>query len=143
MNRINLITLGVKNISRSLTFYRDGLGFETSVTEENPGIVFFKNGGTKLALYALNELAKDIDEKNPPVRQGFSGITLAYNAKSSEEVDRIFEIVEQAGGKIVKAPCRVFWGGYSGYFSDPDGYYWEVAYAESWKFDDNDMLIID
>jgi len=58
-------------------------------------------------------------------------------------VDQIFETVEQAGGKIVKAPQRVFWGGYSGYFSDPDGYHWEVAYAESWKFDENDMLIID
>jgi uncharacterized protein len=143
MNRINLITLGVKNISQSLKFYRDGLGFETSVLEETPGIVFFKNGGTKLALYPLDELAKDINENDPPAGQGFSGITLAYNAKSAEVVDQIFETVEQAGGKIVKAPQRVFWGGYSGYFSDPDGYHWEVAYAESWKFDENDMLIID
>lgn len=143
MNRINLITLGVKNISQSLKFYHDGLGFETSVTEETPGIVFFKNGGTKLALYPLDELSKDINESDPPAGQGFSGITLAYNAKSAEEVDRIFETVEQAGGKIVKAPQKVFWGGYSGYFSDPDGYYWEVAYAESWNFDENDMLIID
>jgi uncharacterized protein len=143
MNRINLITLGVKNISQSLRFYRDGLGFETSVTEENPGIVFFKNGGTKLALYPLDELAKDINGEDPSSRQGFSGITLAYNAKSAEEVDQIFETVEQAGGKIVKSPQKVFWGGYSGYFLDPDGYHWEVAYAESWKFDENDMLIID
>ncbi|WP_045524607.1 VOC family protein [Neobacillus niacini] len=143
MNRINLITLGVKNISQSLRFYRDGLGFETSVSEESPGIVFFKNGGTKLALYPLDELAKDINENDPPTAQGFSGITLAYNAKSAEEVDRIFETVEQVGGKIVKAPQTVFWGGYSGYFSDPDGYYWEVAYAESWNFDENDMLIIE
>jgi uncharacterized protein len=143
MNRINLITLGVKNISQSLKFYRDGLGFETSVTEETPGIVFFKNGGTKLALYPLDELSKDINKSDPPAGQGFSGITLAYNAKSEEEVNQIFETVEQVGGKIVKAPNRVFWGGYSGYFSDPDGYYWEVAYAESWNFDENDMLIID
>jgi uncharacterized protein len=143
MNRINLITLGVKNISQSLKFYRDGLGFETSVTEESPGIVFFKNGGTKLVLYPLDELSKDINESDPPAGQGFSGITLAYNAKSAEEVDQIFETVEQVGGKIVKAPQKAFWGGYSGYFSDPDGYHWEVAYAESWKFDENDMLIID
>ncbi|MEH7011668.1 VOC family protein [Neobacillus niacini] len=143
MNRINLITLGVKNISQSLKFYRDGLGFETSVKEDNPGIVFFKNGGTKLALYPFDELAKDINEKEPPVGKGFSGITLAYNAKSAEEVDQIINSVEHAGGKIIKAPQRVFWGGYSGYFSDPDGYYWEVAYAESWNFDENDMLIIE
>ncbi|PAE38962.1 VOC family protein [Bacillus sp. 7884-1] len=143
MNRINLITLGVKNISQSLKFYRDGLGFETSVTEETPGIVFFKNGGTKLALYPLDELSKDINESDPPAGQGFSGITLAYNAKSEEEVNQIFETVEQVGGKIVKAPQKVFWGGYSGYFSDPDGYHWEAAYAESWNFDENDMLIID
>jgi uncharacterized protein len=143
MNRINLITLGVKNISQSLKFYRDGLGFETSVAEETPGIVFFKNGGTKLALYPLDELAKDINENAPPAGRGFSGITLAYNAKSAEEVDKIINSAEMAGGKIVKAPQKVFWGGYSGYFLDLDGYYWEVAYAESWKFDENDMLIID
>lgn len=143
MNRIHLITLGVKNITESLKFYRDGLGFETSVKEENPEIVFFNNSGTKLALYPLEELAKDINEQNPPSGQSFSGITLAYNAKSAEEVDEMMKKAEKAGAKIVKLPQRVFWGGYSGYFTDPDGYYWEVAYAESWKFDENDMLIIE
>lgn len=143
MNRINLITLGVRNMDQSLKFYRDGLGFDTMVDEENPGIVFFNNGGSKLALYSLNELAKDINEQEAPVRTGFPGITLAYNAKSVEEVDRIFEKAEQAGGTVVKKPQPVFWGGYSGYFSDPDGYYWEVAYGEDWKFDENDMLVIE
>lgn len=143
MNRINQITLGVKNIAESLKFYRNGLGFATSVKEENPGIVFFNNRGTKLALYPLEELAKDIHEHNPPSGKGFSGITLAYNAKSAEEVDEVMKKAEKAGATIVKSPQRVFWGGYSGYFSDPDGYYWEVAYAESWKFDENDMLIIE
>jgi uncharacterized protein len=142
MNRINLITLGVKDLSRSLRFYRDGLGFETSVKDENPGIVFFNNGGTKLALYPIHELAKDINEQEPPVRQGFSGITLSFNARSQEEVNSIIEKASQAGASIVKAPERVFWGGYSGYFSDPDGYLWEVAYGENWEFDNNDMLII-
>jgi uncharacterized protein len=143
MNRINLIALGVKNIGESLRFYRDGLGFETSVKEENPEIVFFNNGGTKLELFPLEALAKDINENDPPRGQGFSGITLAYNAKSAEEVDEVMKKAERAGAKIVKSPQRVFWGGYSGYFSDPDGYYWEVAYAESWQFDENDMLIIE
>lgn len=142
MNRVNIITLGVKNMSDSLKFYRDGLGFKTSVNENNPDIVFFQNGGTKLALYPLEELAKDINEFEPPVGNGFSGITLAYNAKSIEEVDRMIEQAERAGGKVVKKPQRVSWGGYSGYFTDPNGYYWEVAYGEMWEFDDQDMLII-
>lgn len=143
MNRINLITLGVVDINKSLKFYRDGLGFQTSVKEEHPAIVFFNNAGTKLALYPLEELAKDINEQEPPKGNGFSGITLAYNAKSKEEVDEMMEKARKAGGVVVKSPQRVFWGGYSGYFSDPDGYYWEVAYSENWRFDENDMLIID
>ncbi|MCW1929000.1 VOC family protein [Bhargavaea beijingensis] len=143
MNRINLLTLGVSNMTASLRFYRDGLGFETSVTEDNPGIVFFKNGGTRLALYPLEELEKDIDAAGPQTKSGFSGMTIAYNAKSEEEVDAVMEQACQAGGKVLKKPERVFWGGYSGYFSDPDGYVWEVAYGPNWQFDEQDMLIID
>ena len=142
INRINIITLGVRDINKSLGFYRDGLGFQTSVNEDSPAIVFFNNAGTKLALYPLNGLAKDINEEKPPNGHGFSGITLAYNAKSVEEVDEIIKKAERAGGIVEKSPQRVFWGGYSGYFSDPDGYYWEVAYWEDWHFDENDMLII-
>ncbi|MBW4080466.1 VOC family protein [Paenibacillus sp. S150] len=142
MNRISLITLGVRDMSRSLQFYRDGLGFETSVSEESPGIVFFNTAGTKLALYPLEGLAEDINDKEPPTGSGFSGITLAHNTKSQNEVNEIMKRAEQAGGTIIKQPQKVFWGGYSGYFSDPDGYYWEVAYSEDWKFDSNDMLII-
>lgn len=144
MNRINLIALGVRDIKKSRAFYRDGLGFSTPNNEENPQIVFFNNGGTKLELYPLAGLASDINEMDPPERSGgFSGITLAYNAKSKEEVDSIFSRIERIGGTIAKQPQPVFWGGYSGYFRDLDGYYWEVAYADSWKFDENDMLIIE
>lgn len=142
MNRLNLLTLGVNDMTISLKFYRDGLGFETSVDSENPEIVFFNNAGTKLALYPLTELAKDINENDPPIKGKFPGITLAYNAKSAEEVDEVMEKAKQAGGNIVKQPERVFWGGYSGYFTDPDGYYWEVAFGDNWEFDENDMLII-
>lgn len=142
MNRINIITLGVKDINKSLNFYRDGLGFETSVKEESPGIVFFNNKGTKLALYPLDELSKDIQENEQLKSKGFSGITFAFNANSIEEVDKVIMQAEKAGGKIVKSPEHVFWGGYSGYFSDPDGYHWEVAYADIWEFDNNEMLII-
>ena len=143
MNRINIITLGVKDIGKSLRFYRDGLGFKTSVNDDNPSIVYFDNAGTKLALYPLDELAKDINEAEPPKGNGFSSITFAYVAKSIEEVDEIMKKAEKAGAKIEKHPQRVFWGGYSGYFSDPDGYYWEVAYAEDWNFDENDMVMVE
>jgi len=143
MNRINLITLGVRNMAKSLSFYRDGLCFETTVSEENPSVVFFNCRGTKLSLYPLEELAKDIGEPVQTNADGFNGITLAYNAKSHEEVETILKMAVAAGGKLVKPAQNTFWGGYSGYFTDPDGYYWEVAFADFWKFDENDMLIID
>ena len=143
MNRVNLITLGVKDLSLSYRFYKEGLGFQTSVSEENPSIVFFNNAGTKLALYPLVSLSKDICGTENLTKQAFSGITFAYNAKSAEEVDVLMEKAQNAGGTIVKPPQEVFWGGYSGYFADPDGYYWEVAYSKDWLFDQNDMLIIE
>ena len=141
MNRINVVTLGVKDINASLRFYRDGMGFKTSVDEENPDIVFFENKGSKLALYPLQLLAEDIDEEHPPTGAGFPGITLAINTKSEEEVDGVIATAEEAGAAIVKKPQRVFWGGYSGYFTDPDGYYWEVVYSKNFVFDENDMLV--
>ncbi|HWL13355.1 MAG TPA: VOC family protein [Ureibacillus sp.] len=145
MNRLNLITLGVKDMQESLRFYREGLGFNVVVygEESNPDVIFFNNNGTKISLFPLARLAKDINEQNPPeIGTGFGGITLAYNGKSKEEVDEVFAVAEKAGAKIVKQPEIVFWGGYSGYFQDPNGYYWEVAYGEMWKFDANDMLVI-
>lgn len=143
MNRINLICLGVKNMTTAVTFYRDGLGFKTAEQGDNPTIVFFNSSGTKLELYPLEELAKDIDAQNPPTGTGFAGITLAYNAKSKEEVDHVINLARRAGGKVVKEPETVFWGGYSGYFTDPDGYYWEVAWGPEFTYDDQDMLLID
>lgn len=144
MNRINVICLGVRDIVKARSFYRDGLGFTTPNNEDKPDVVFFSNGGTRLELYPLNELAKDINANNPPsIEGGFGGITLAFTAKSKEEADAIFAKVESLGGKIAKHPETVFWGGYSGYIQDLDGYYWEIAYWDGWKFDANDMLIID
>lgn len=143
MNRINLICLGVTDLRKSLSFYKD-IGFQTSADDDS-AIVFFNNQGTKLELFQIEELVKDINYSNPPhiVRDGFSGITLACNMKSREEVDDLFKLVKSVGGLISKEPEIVSWGGYSGYFQDPDGYYWEVAYSENWKFDENDMLIIE
>ena len=144
MNRINLICLGVSDIRRSRAFYRDGLGFTTPSGEDAPQVVFFSNAGTRLELYPLEGLRRDISETQPPEPgTGFPGITLAYCAKSRAEVDELFERIESIGGTIAKRPQDVFWGGYSGYFRDPDGYYWEAAYADLWKFDDNDMVVIE
>ena len=143
MNRISIICLGVKDMAQSIRFYRDGLGFETDEKEDSPKVVFFNTTGTKFELYPLKLLAEDINEKNPPhIATGFAGITLAYNVKSEDEVHEIMELAKRAGAVIAKEPQRVFWGGYSGYFIDPNGYYWEVAYNPHWSFDEQDMLVL-
>jgi uncharacterized glyoxalase superfamily protein PhnB len=132
-------------MQKSVRFYREGLGFQTSETEVCsdvcPKVIFFNTFGTKFELYPLDLLAQDISETNTPeIKQGFSGITLAYNVKSEQEVHDTIELARKAGATIVKEPQKVFWGGYHAYFSDPDGYYWEVAYNPFVPFDENDML---
>ena len=141
--RISMITLGVTDMPRSIKFYRDGLGLPTSVTEDDAAVVFFKTSGTCLALYPFDKLAEDVSPDLKPDRSGFSGITLAHNTRSKEEVDQVLELAEKLGGEIVKQAQDVFWGGYSGYFSDPDGYLWEVAFSKDWKFHDNGSLVIE
>jgi len=141
MNRINIIALGVRDMQKSVKFYREGLGFQTKETEDNPKVLFFSNFGTKLELYPLDLLAQDISESNPPeIKQGFSGITLAYNVKSEQEVHDTIELALNAGATVAKEPQKTFWGGYHAYFADPDGYYWEVAYNPFVSFAENDML---
>ena len=143
MNRINVICLGVKDMEKSIAFYRDGLGFQTDLTENNAKVVFFNTSGTIFELYRIDELAEDINQDNPPkIAQGFAGITLAYNAKSEQEVCEIMELAKRVGATVAKEPQKVFWGGFSGYFMDLNGYYWEVAYNPSWDFDENDMIIL-
>jgi uncharacterized protein len=142
MNRINIICLGVRNMERAIRFYRDGLGFKTNEKSNNPEVIFFSTSGTKLELYPLELLAKDINNDNPPpIGTGFVGITLAYNAKTKEEVVEVIELARKAGARIVKEPQDVFWGGFHAYFADLDGYYWEVAWGPRFKFDAYDMLI--
>lgn len=127
----------------SLAFYKDGLGFVTTVAEENPPIVFFQSEGVTLALCPREGLAEDIDKDFPPKGDGFSGTTLAYIVNSKDDVERILSLSEKAGGKIIKPAQQAFWGGYHGYFADPDGYYWEVMYWENWKFKDDGSLDIE
>ena len=84
-----------------------------------------------------------LDKENPPEGVGFSGTTLGYVVQEKKDVDRILNLAEKAGGRIVKAPQSVFWGGYHGYFSDPDGYYWEIMHWENWKFKEDGSLKIE
>lgn len=144
MNHIHLIALGVRDMTVALQFYK-GLGFQTSEKAEAPPIVFFNNGGSRLELFPLHLLMDDIGlthSKHQP-SSGFSGITFAHNVKSEQQVDECLALVVTLGGKIVKAAQPTAWGGYGGYFTDLDGYYWEVAYGESWVFDTQNQLIID
>ncbi len=143
MNRINIIALGVRDMQKSVKFYREDLGFQTKETDDCPKVIFFNTSGTKFELYPLDLLAQDISDTNPPeIANGFGGITLAYNVKSEQEVHDTIELVRKAGATITKEPQKVFWGGYHAYFADPDGYYWEVAYNPFVTFDENDMLLL-
>lgn len=122
--RISMITLGVKDFDRSVKFYSEGLGLP--LREEPEGIAFFKLNGSWLSLYDYEALAEDAMVS--PERSGFNGITLAHNVSSEAEVDEIIQQAINSGAELAKQPQKVFWGGYSGYFKDPDGYLWEVAY---------------
>jgi uncharacterized protein len=138
--RISLITLGVKDLERSLRFYRDGLGLPTTRKAEQ-GIVFFQTAGTCLALYPYGELAKDVSDAFRAEKPKFTGITLAHNVRTRQEVDAILQQAERAGAKIEKPAGDTAWGGYSGYFSDPDGYLWEVAWGAFEMRDDGSLIV--
>lgn len=133
---LHLITLGVRDLEISKKFYEEVLGWKLSRPQE--GIAFFQAGGVVLALYPRELLAEDAMVS--PQGSGFSGITLAHNARSESEVDEIINDLRSKGVKIVKEPQKVFWGGYSSYFADPDDYYWEVAYNPFFPFDENGSL---
>jgi len=132
LSRLSLITLGVADLQTSTAFYRAVFG--VAPNDRYEGVAFFELPGTWVALYPLDKLAEDISPDLSPVRGAFSGVTLAHNARSKEEVLAIFDQARAAGARIVKAPQDTFWGGFSGYFADPDGYYWEVAWGEMFDF---------
>ena len=123
--RISIITLGVNDLPRSVEFYRDGLGLPL-YDDNTESIAFFQNRGTWLALYPREALADDIGI--PTQGTGFSGVTLAHNVRTREEVDTLLDTAVSAGATLIKPAQDTFWGGYSGYFADPEGYLWEIAY---------------
>lgn len=129
--RISIITLGVADLERSVRFYRDGLGLPRQAGPDS--IAFFDLKGAWLSLYPRGELADDVTV--PAEGSGFSGVTLAHNVRSPEDVDATLQEAVDAGATLVKPGQKVFWGGYSGYFSDPDGHLWEVAWNPNFHID--------
>ncbi|MFM2587844.1 VOC family protein [Vibrio sp. TBV020] len=139
--RISIITLGVQDLKRSFDFYSQ-LGFPSSRSPED-GIIFFKTGGVCLALYPIKALAEDVSPDMSVKKEGFSGVTLAHNTRSKADVDELLKKAVSLGATLEKPAQDVFWGGYSGYFSDPDGYLWEIAYGDCWEFNEDGSLVID
>ena len=122
--RISMITLGVRDLNESVKFYEKGLGFPKM--DSPPEVAFFTLNGTWLGLYGREALAEDAQIS--PDGSGFGGFALAHNVSSESEVDAVLDLAVAAGAILVKKAQKVFWGGYSGYFRDPDGHLWEVAH---------------
>jgi catechol 2,3-dioxygenase-like lactoylglutathione lyase family enzyme len=122
---VAVITLGVRDLQRARGFYSDGLGWAIQQEDYNWVCFSLGNGSSALALYPWDALADDA--RVSAEGSGFRGVTLAYIVRSEERVDEVLAEAARAGGKIVKRPDQTSWGGYSGYFGDPEGYLWEVA----------------
>jgi catechol 2,3-dioxygenase-like lactoylglutathione lyase family enzyme len=122
--RITLLTLGVADLERATRFYRDGLGLPQHPGPD--GVAFFETGRTWLALFPREDLARDAGVASEG--HGFRGFTIAHTVRSPEEVDRLLAEAVGAGATLVKPGQRASWGGYTGYFADPDGFLWEVAW---------------
>ena len=136
--RVTLITLGVADLARSKAFY-GALGWLP--TREMPGeVVFYQINGMALGLFGLDPLAKD--QGRPDAQLGTGAITLAQNFATDEEVDAAYAAALKAGATALKAPEKVFWGGYSGYYADPDGHVWEVANNPFWPLNEDGSLTL-
>jgi hypothetical protein len=123
--RMSFITLGVENLSNSADFYENKFGWKRSEMS-NENIIFFQLNGILLSLYDRHKLAEDatVDSSG----SGFKGFALSYLTRSEKEVDDLIEILRKQNVRIIKEPQNVFWGGYSSYISDPDGFLWEIAF---------------
>jgi uncharacterized protein len=138
MRSISVITLGVMDLQRSTGFY-EKLGFFKS-RKSDTAITWLRTGGTVLTLYPWELLAKDATTSS--TGSGFRGITLALNMQSRDDVDTMILNAREAGAQVLKTPQLVFWGGYSGYFTDPDGHIWEVVHNPFTPVDEHGNLDI-
>ncbi len=137
-SRLSIITLGVRDRAATTAFYRDVIGMKLF---NEKGMTMFDMGGFVLGLWEADKLAKDAGQTPRPA-EGFRNVALAYNARSIEEVDDIFARLEAAEVAITKPPHKAFWGGYSGYFADPEGNAWEVAFNPFWTFDEAGRVVL-
>jgi catechol 2,3-dioxygenase-like lactoylglutathione lyase family enzyme len=135
--RINFVTLGVTDMARARAFY-ERLGLVASQAS-NPDVTFFDANGVVLGLFGHHALAEDA-HVTPEEVPTFRGVSLAWNTASEAETDAIMAQAEGAGARIVKPAEKVFWGGYSGYFADPDGHLWEVAYNPFFPLDEESRI---
>ncbi|HZD22267.1 MAG TPA: VOC family protein [Acidimicrobiia bacterium] len=135
--RLSLVTLGVSDLERSRTFYRN-LGWKES-SRSQVDVAFFQADGMVLGLWDRISLAEDSAVEDGG---GWGGVTLAYNTRSKAEVDAVIEEARFAGATIGREPGETFWGGYSGVFIDPDGHPWEVAYNPSWVIEDDGAITL-
>ena len=136
--RLSLLTLGVDDVARSRTFY-EALGFVAS-GPGNDDVAFYMAGGIVLSLYDRAHLLRDTGLAHG--RPGFSGVTLAHNVRTEAEVAAVLDEAVRAGGRLVKAAHKVFWGGTIGYFADPDGHLWEVAYNPGFPLDEQGSIVL-
>ncbi len=135
--RVSIVTLGVTDMARSRAFY-ETLGWTASdISNEN--VTFFQAGCMIFGLYGHGPLAEDASVQDGGV-PGFRGVSLAYNGRDKAEVDAVLSEAEAAGAEIIKNAEEVFWGGYSGYFADPDGHLWEVAYNPGFPIADDGSI---
>ncbi|MEZ5907743.1 MAG: VOC family protein [Hyphomicrobiaceae bacterium] len=134
--RLSLVTLGVGDVAAARRFY-EALGFVASGASLD-SIAFFEAGGVVLALFGRRALAEDATVRDEP--GGFAAVTLAWNVESTAAVDAALALAARCGARIVKPAQTVFWGGYSGYFADPDGHLWEVAYNPFFPLDADGRL---
>ena len=138
ISNVTVITLGVADLERAAAFYAAVLA--TTPDRSYDGVVFIQLPGVWISLYPLDALARDISPEVPTQQSGFSGITLAHNARSRDDVVAIIDRARSAGARIVKEPQATAWGGFSGYFADPDGHYWEVAWGPMFAFSESGEL---
>lgn len=137
-SRLSIVTLGVQDRAAMTAFYRDVVGL--SLFNEK-GMTMFDMGGLVFGLWEYGKLAGDSGQAEGPAT-GFKGTAIAYNTRSKSEVDEVFARLEAAGAAITVPPHETFWGGYGGYFADPEGNAWEVAYNPFWELDEEGRIVL-
>ena len=136
---VSLVTLGVSDLGRSIAFY-EALGFRRKAKAAQ-GVGFFQAGAVTFAVWPVDELAKDAHAEIAPA-PGFRGVALAWNCRSEAEVDAVIERARAVGATVPKPAQKTFWGGHAGYFADPDGHLWEVAYNPGFPLTDDGRLTL-